>query len=360
MELKYNLRSKAGFRPAFTLVELLVVITIIGMLMALLMPAVSAAREQARRSTCFNNQKNIGVAMQQFESSQKHYPGWRNSVTTPPSGAVTVSWLTMLLPSLDHADLWKLVKTPGGAYTGTSLSVLICPSDPPATTTGAGPSAYIANGLVLRDQYLYSLYQANPTNATFAPYPALCPLSQEYISSSDGATNTLLLGESTQVPPPAATNLSAAAKAHNWYEVGTDAANPSAAAISSGSGIKTQIAQTFGFPLTVNATYYPAALTTFAALYPGSPSTGNTTIFNQYNGNALTCNINSAHGGGSVVTFCDGHSQFLKDDAGTTVATPNANITELNPNQTVYQILVTPDGSKNSTEPPADESQFRP
>ena len=61
-------------RPAFTLVELLVVITIIGMLMALLMPAISIAREQARRAACSSQQKQLGIAMAGYESSKGAIP----------------------------------------------------------------------------------------------------------------------------------------------------------------------------------------------------------------------------------------------------------------------------------------------
>ena len=95
-------------RPAFTLVELLVVITIIGMLMALLMPAISAAREQGRRSQCMNNEKQLGVALLSYEGSHKSFPGWQNWV----AGAATpVSWLSMLLPNMERTDLWQKVKS---------------------------------------------------------------------------------------------------------------------------------------------------------------------------------------------------------------------------------------------------------
>jgi prepilin-type N-terminal cleavage/methylation domain-containing protein/prepilin-type processing-associated H-X9-DG protein len=346
MQLKRRNRQTDGFRPAFTLVELLVVITIIGMLMALLMPAVSAAREQARRTQCTSNQKNIADAMLAYAMAHKVLPGWRNTVVTPPSGTVTVSWLTMLLPHLERADLWTQVQTPNGVYTGTPLNVCVCPSDPPATLTGVGPSAYVANGLVLRDGFLYSLYQKTPGNSAYTTYPAVAPQTLEWLSSNDGRSNTLMLGETTQAPPTAAQGMGAPAKAHNWYEVGTDPANPSSATISSGTGVKTQIAQTFGFPIPPNATYYSPALTNFAAIYPGPSATG-------YNGNTMLPNINSAHGGGAVVVFFDGHGQFLKDDVGTTIATNSTT------SQTVYQIIVTPEGSKNKTEPGADESQWK-
>ncbi len=72
--------TKDKGRCGFTLVELLVVIAIIGMLMALLLPAVNNAREQGRRAVCLNNMKNLSTALRSYEATRKELPGYANNV----------------------------------------------------------------------------------------------------------------------------------------------------------------------------------------------------------------------------------------------------------------------------------------
>ena len=86
----------------FTLVELLVVIAIIGILVALLLPAIQAAREAGRRSQCANNLKQIGIAVQNFHDTRRKLPPYRVADHQQP-------WLVLILPHLEEqevSDLW--------------------------------------------------------------------------------------------------------------------------------------------------------------------------------------------------------------------------------------------------------------
>jgi prepilin-type N-terminal cleavage/methylation domain-containing protein len=90
----------------FTLVELLVVIAIIGTLVGLLLPAVQTARESARRSTCTNNLKQIGVAIHNFESANKAFPAGHKHDS---GGNSAWGWGVYILPFLEQQEIFDLI-----------------------------------------------------------------------------------------------------------------------------------------------------------------------------------------------------------------------------------------------------------
>lgn len=131
-----RLRNSSG--AGFTLVELLVVITIIGMLIALLLPAVNSVRESARRVTCQNNLKQIGLAIANYESAFQKFPPGQFRAT--PNGDL-YAWSAKILPFIEEETLYDRIDfklsmtsavnkgTPAlpGPLT-TAISTYLCPS----------------------------------------------------------------------------------------------------------------------------------------------------------------------------------------------------------------------------------------
>jgi prepilin-type N-terminal cleavage/methylation domain-containing protein/prepilin-type processing-associated H-X9-DG protein len=124
----------------FTLVELLVVIAIIGILVALLLPAIQASREAARRTSCINNQVQLALAVHSYEFHFETLPPGVTNPTGPirnePQG-LHISWITRILPYFEENTLYKLFDFSAGAYAPVNAKVraaevqcLQCPSEP--------------------------------------------------------------------------------------------------------------------------------------------------------------------------------------------------------------------------------------
>jgi prepilin-type processing-associated H-X9-DG protein/prepilin-type N-terminal cleavage/methylation domain-containing protein len=196
-------------RRGFTLIELLVIVAIIGALVALLLPAVQAARESARRMKCQNNLKQMGVALQQFHDAHGRFPPGCSQEETailpdnfgqprPTDNLFMISWLARILPYVEQKAMFDRIK-PGeyawwhpeeGDYLNSKrMQLYLCPSNSLKEAVYTEPDKpdllialthYLAvNG---EDQFVFDgmLY----VNSTVR-------LAQV----TDGASNTLMVGE---------------------------------------------------------------------------------------------------------------------------------------------------------------------
>ncbi len=219
-------------RRGFTLIELLVVISIIAILIALLLPAVQQAREAARRSTCKNQLKQIGLALHNYHETHRIFPqgGFGQSIGSANvrnQNNVSMSFLVMILPFVDQVPLYQAFDLNWGYLSNVNREVALnvppiylCPSSNRRRSTHS--SEKFNSVKVFTTHYVGNLGPVGINPVTSAPYPLECEnrssgtsirdcISGNDVSSLgvlggrhskirlrdiiDGASNTIMVGE---------------------------------------------------------------------------------------------------------------------------------------------------------------------
>lgn len=187
-------------RSAFTLVELLVVVAIIGVLVALLLPAVQAAREAARRMSCSNNLKQIGLALQNFESVNKNFPSSLRPAAVDAAGLFS-GWSAhaQILPYLENANLYQGINFEQPYSSQSSISAVrvkafICPAEIRSTSRfdAAGSVVHVPPNYATNQGpwFIFNPVTREGSAGAFRHYQSLRP--SEF---TDGLSTTLSFSE---------------------------------------------------------------------------------------------------------------------------------------------------------------------
>jgi prepilin-type N-terminal cleavage/methylation domain-containing protein len=310
-------------RNGFTLVELLVVIAIIGVLVALLLPAIQAAREAARRTQCLNQIRQLGIASHNYHDTVKQFPAAGSEVVVGSAKKATgMSWLALILPYIENANLKTLVnqgahwsdpsndmaeQTPVASFncptTGNELSVFVAES---------GNTAVYVEFTNLRSHYVgimgaKSTCDANNASTRFPETGYTMALRNDGTGDvsgglanngiiafngkvnikdvSDGTTNTVMIGECGWQAGPTRT----------WI-VGT---------LDQNSYSLTAAGTPQGHGWIYNAKNVMWPMHTAYREKPGEPYSG-------YLSNDIS--LGSMHQGGAQVGMGDGSATFLAED----------------------------------------------
>ena len=277
-------------KNAFTLVELLVVIAIIGILVGLLLPAVQAARESARRMQCSNNLHQMGLALHNYHDTQRRFP----------AGIVQPSfllWTGSLLPYLEQGNLfatlnlntrWESIGTGNAKACATLLSVYRCPStNAPEHSNIQGirervPSCYlaVASGTSTRES------GGVPDHLGLGQQNGLLYLnsSAKFASLIDGTSQSVAIGESLFGADAVENDLDNSAQYIDHWYIGTNG-------IGKFNGAAwNEVSEAIGST--------------------GVPVNG---IFKGVFIDEKEIGFSSRHVGGSQFVFADGHHQFISE-----------------------------------------------
>ncbi len=202
------MNQRSPTRSGFTLIELLVVLAIIGVLVALLLPAVQAARESARRLGCINNLKQLGLGLHGYHDVYGTFPagGWIALPTQPATARMNSGWSASVLPWVEQKPLYSSLNlclpynsAQNSTASMTVLKVYLCPSEPRSSDWNTAPGDVFPSA----DADYGGMYgprgigpppsNNNPPRGSF--------LFNQNISLAqvrDGSTQTIFLGEAPE------------------------------------------------------------------------------------------------------------------------------------------------------------------
>ncbi|MBA2116652.1 DUF1559 domain-containing protein [Bremerella alba] len=191
-------------KHGFTLVELLVVIAIIGVLIALLLPAVQQAREAARRMQCSNNMKQVGLALHTYHDTFQKFPRGTYACCYG-------TWQVAILPQIEQGNLWenynmaeRYSHASNQDVTTLRIDTLTCPSDTPNAPYVSGGIEYTAHNYAANygnvGHYRSAPGQMPPdlNGIEFMGAPFSFEKAFGFRDITDGTTNTLLVSEVLQ------------------------------------------------------------------------------------------------------------------------------------------------------------------
>jgi prepilin-type N-terminal cleavage/methylation domain-containing protein/prepilin-type processing-associated H-X9-DG protein len=302
-------------RPGFTLVELLVVIAIIGVLVALLLPAVQAARAAANRMSCGNNLKQIGIGLHNYHDTFKTLPprqlggqnrenySWR-LVTTPFLEAGTI---------VDKIDFRTNMPNPweNGPHRGVEISTYVCPSDgglkaptPGSNEDGRANYRVCVGSNIVRDN------QGNSDNGGMFRFRQ----GHTFAEVFDGLSNTLMAGEMCMANPGNRQDISG-----NIVGALSDQADPNVSRTECLAQSEGSQGKKINQGAAVNPTYW----------WPGARWADGRTYYSGFSAfmtpNQISCNTgnndsswglytaNSRHSGGAQFTMGDGSVKFVSN-----------------------------------------------
>ncbi|MCA8988489.1 MAG: DUF1559 domain-containing protein [Planctomycetaceae bacterium] len=305
---------KVSVRRGFTLIELLVVIAIIAILVALLLPAVQQAREAARRSSCKNNLKQIGLALHNYHDTYRVFPpGYVYRFGTLVGVEHKWGWAAHILPFIEEAALYDALEISngnndlddfdgaGGLARESVIDTYRCPSDAaPDVNSRRGTrslSNYVGNYMVDTGDVNSGLTPPQPDSpGTHTDRDGIFALNTKIKirDITDGTSNTLLVGERVWD-----LNIPSGGKA------GCDAAVWAGANGSAGTGTGG-----YEFNSTSNESKGSGILAVTGA------GINNISVFgtSQVTENICAMTYSSLHKGGAQFVLCDGSVRFLSEN----------------------------------------------